>query len=106
MNYRETFTTPRASRLTGVNKPRGRGLVELEKVVRYLPCHIRARSTDNVECEGPIVTVLIILITGIGLRFWGPYHIQKLKKIGVRMGTVNFFFLIRDVRGVVFGHAH
>ena len=75
MNYRETSTTPGASRLTGVNKHRGHGLVELEKVVRLLPCHIRARSTDNVECEGPIVTVLIILITQIGLPFWGPYHI-------------------------------
>ena len=40
---------------------------------------------------GPIVTVLIILsfmiITWIGLTFWGPQYIQKLKKTGVRMGT-------------------
>ena len=63
---------------------------------------IRPRSTNNVGHEGPIVTVLIILITRIGLRFWGPYHIQKLKKIGVRMGTGEFFF----ISGVVFGHAH
>ena len=47
--------------------------------------------------EGPIVIVQIILsflviITQVRLPFWGPYHIQKFKKIGVCMGTGEFFY--------------
>ena len=41
--------------------------------------------------KGPIVIVFIILILRIRLPFWGPYHIQKLKKIEVCMGTAEIF---------------
>ena len=61
--------------------------------------------------EGPIVIVQIILsfliiFTQVRLPFWGPEHIQKLKKIGVRTGTGDKFDKIAHFRGFIFGNAH
>ena len=55
--------------------------------------------------EGPIVFVLIILLRK-GLPFWGPYHIQKLKKFGVRTENGGRFEKIAHLQGFIFGNAH